>query len=213
MAKILYPRKLVPKSEVKRCLQCQWTLKKDECNQNLHSNFLLLLLFSIINIISIANIREKCEGKKIINIYHMPDHFSVWKLISHFQFFSVFFFLSCQHKTLQNTVILQNEVKGMQPYQSYPPRNTSQISWKEHGNRESAALRYICCVIRGQSKKTEILLKSTNTVMMCFLCIFRCCSQKYTSVLCISQLKCIKLQSCYSSTSTLIPRPCILDYL
>lgn len=159
MAKILYPRKLVPKSEVKRCLQCQWTLKKDECNQNLHSNFLLLLLFSIINIISIANIREKCEGKKIINIYHMPDHFSVWKLISHFQFFSVFFFLSCQHKTLQNTVILQNEVKGMQPYQSYPPRNTSQISWKEHGNRESAALRYICCVIRGHSKKNRDPLK------------------------------------------------------
>lgn len=64
MAKLIYPRKIISKSEVKRCLLCQWALKKIECNQNLQSCFPIIIY--IINTISKAKTIEKCEGKKKI---------------------------------------------------------------------------------------------------------------------------------------------------
>lgn len=145
----------------------------------------------------------------------MPDHFPVWKLVSHFQFFSVFFFffspVSTKHcKTLQ---FYRMKLRTCNPTNPTHPETRPRSHGKSMETGKVQLWGIYVVSLEATVKKTEILLKSTNTVMMCFLCIFRCCSQKYTSVLCISQLKCIKLQSCYSLTSTLIPRPCILDYL
>lgn len=107
---MIYPRKIISKSEVKRCLLCQGALKKIECNQNLQSCFPIIIF--IINTIAKAKTIEKCEGKKKIKKItscQIISQFGSWSVISSFAL--SFFPLSSQHKTLQNIAIVKSEVK------------------------------------------------------------------------------------------------------